>query len=215
MRTHSSLLLAALPLLAQGIKMPAEQTDRSVAMVLTGRTANQVANAGVAVAIRQDGVLLTPYHLLKEARVAQVRLKNGEAFDRVQLLGVDERRDVAAIRITATLSVLPPAKEGSAGDKVTLVSLAEPPQWAESEGSISGYSMADQVPGAGQGYRLIRFTATGLPLIFNGGVLLDGHAGVLGLASTISLAMPLDSVLEPCGGLLFLPYPVSRPQSPR
>lgn len=199
--------LGAVSLLAQGVSpgtqralSPAEvaaRADSSLAVVLAGKSANQPAVAGVAVAIRPNGVLLTAYHLLKDARAVQVRLNNGETFDRVQLLGVDARRDIAAIRITATLSVLPtggPA-ESAAGDKVTLVSLGVPPQWTPAEGSLSGYSMADEVPGAGQGYRVIRFQATGLPLIFNGGVLLDSQARVLGLASTISLAVPVDSVM--------------------
>jgi serine protease Do len=51
--------------------------------------------------VRPGGVLLTSYHALKNAREVQVRLKSGETFDHAVLLGVDERRDVAAIRISA------------------------------------------------------------------------------------------------------------------
>lgn len=81
----------------------------SVALVLAGRGPGQPANSlGAAVVVRPNGILLTAYHVIKDAYSLQVRFKSGEVFDQVQLLGVDTRRDVAAIRITAAaLPVLP------------------------------------------------------------------------------------------------------------
>src|ERR1039458_1193654 len=68
---------------------------------------------------RSDGVLLTSYHALKNAREVQVRLKSGETFDRAVLMGVDERRDVAAVRISeigwCPPDLLPRAKERQRG----------------------------------------------------------------------------------------------------
>lgn len=58
--------------------------------------------------MRPNGVILTAYHAIKDARELQVRLHTGDVYDRGVLLGVDERRDVAALKISAgSLPALP------------------------------------------------------------------------------------------------------------
>jgi S1-C subfamily serine protease len=182
----------------------AEKADASLALVLAARTAGSTASAvGAAVAVRPNGVLLTSYRFIKDARALQVRLKSGEVFDRVQLLGVDQRRDVAAIKITGTLEVVPVANvpQSAAGDAVVLVSLGARPQWSVSEGAVAAYLMADEVPGAGKGYRVIRFMAPA-GLGSGAGILLDSRADLLGLVvgpyaagADGNLAVPIESVL--------------------
>ncbi len=169
-------------------------SDAPLAMVLVGRGPNQIGEAGVAIAIRANGVLLTSYRLIKDARVMQVRLKSGEVFDRVQLLGTDARRDIAAIRITGSLSVLPvaTASQSAAGDAIRVISLSPAGEWSQADGSIAGYSMADEIPGAGQGYHVVRLTAaagTGAS-----GVVLDAQGNLLGLMTGPNFAVPADSV---------------------
>jgi S1-C subfamily serine protease len=186
----------------------AENAGPSMAIVLAGRNANQTAAIGVAIAVRPNGVLLTPYHIIKDARFLQVRLKTGEVFDQVQLLGVDARRDVAAIKVTGTLAALPvrTAAEMRAGAAVSLVSILSNPKTASgdflvSAGSVAGYRMADEVAGAGSGFRLIQLTAP-VPVGSSGGVLLDSVGNALGLITgsqtngqTSDFAVPIDSVL--------------------
>jgi S1-C subfamily serine protease len=176
----------------------------SLAVVLAGRNSNQVPSAvGVAIAIRSSGVLLTPYHLIKDARSLQVRIKTGEVFDQVQLLGVDTRRDVAAIKVTGTLAALPvrTAAEMRAGAAVVVVSSVASPQLSVSAGLVAAYRMADEVAGAGSGYRLIQLTAP-VAVGSSGGVLLDSGGNALGLivgsqtnGPTTDFAVPIDSVL--------------------
>ena len=138
----------------------------SVALVLAGRAPGQVASTlGAAVVVHSNGILLTAYHVVKDAYSLQVRFKTGEVFDQVQLLGVDTRRDIAAIRISAAaLPVLPIAiaAQAKAGDPVAVVSHPSSLQWSASAGIVSAYRLADEVPGAGTGYRLIQFTAPDL-----------------------------------------------------
>ncbi len=177
----------------------------SVALVLAGRAPGQIANSlGAAVVVHRGGVLLTAYHLVKNAYSLQVRFKTGEVFDQVQLLGVDTRRDVAAIRISAAaLPVLPIAIAAQArpGDAVTVVSHPASLQWSASTGVVSAYRLADEVPGAGSGYRLIQFTAPASPGS-SGGVLIDSRGNALGLivgslpgGQNLNFAVPIDSVL--------------------
>jgi hypothetical protein len=148
--------------------------------------------------------LLTAYHLVKNASAVQVRFKTGEIFDDVQLLGVDERRDAAAIRITASgLPVLAVASADQAkpGDNVTVLSNAAALPWSASTGIVAAYRLADDIPGAGRGYRMFQFTAPASPGS-SGGVLIDSRGRALGLivkslsaAQNVNFAVPIESIL--------------------
>ena len=205
-----TLLLVALSVSAQSAPAPAPQTpaqiiDRvspAVAVVLAGREGSGTS-LGSAVVVRQDGVLLTAYHVLKDAHRAQVRFKNGEIYDKVELLAYDERRDVAALRVfAANLPVLPTvaADETRPGDTVYAVSNAGALPWTASSGVVSALRLADEVPGAGSGYRLIQFTAPVSPGS-SGGVLVDAQARLLGIivgsttGQNLNFAVPIESVL--------------------
>jgi hypothetical protein len=177
----------------------------SVALVLAGRAPGQVANSlGAAVVVHPNGILLTAYHVVKDAYSLQVRFKTGEVFDQVQLLGVDTRRDIAAIRISAAaLPVLPIAiaAQAKAGDAVAVVSHPSSLEWSASAGIVAAYRLADEVPGAGTGYRLIQFTAPASSGS-SGGVLIDSRGNALGLVvgsltagQNLNFAVPIDSVL--------------------
>ena len=86
------LLLLLAPLLAQP---PAQLTPEqviekampSVGLVLVGQTeGDTLSSVGSAVVIRENGILLTAYHVVKNAYSLQIRFKNGETFDDVKLL---------------------------------------------------------------------------------------------------------------------------------
>lgn len=181
-----------------------ERASSSVAIVLAAKSGSDPTAIGSAVVVRDGGVLLTVYHLVKDAQAVQVRFSSGETFDEVQLLGVDRRRDVAAIRITATaLPVLPVASAGAtrAGDPVCVVSHAAGLPWSASTGIVSAFRLADEIPGAGTGYRLLQFSASVSPGS-SGGVVLDDRARALGLivgslsgGQNLNFAVPLESVL--------------------
>src|SRR5438445_9102289 len=59
---------------------------------------------GAGVIVRADGLVLTAYHLVKGARIIQVRLRNGETFDRAKLVATDERRNLALLSTAAAFS---------------------------------------------------------------------------------------------------------------
>ncbi|MFQ5695387.1 MAG: S1C family serine protease, partial [Terriglobia bacterium] len=174
-----------------------------VALVLVGEGQGRLARSGSALVVREDGVLLTAYHLIKGARRVQVRLHNGETYDQVQLVGVDERRDVAALRILASgLKVLPVAgaDEVKVGDAVFVISNPVLLGWTASNGILSGARLADDIPGAGKGYRLLQFTAPVSPGS-SGGALVDAKGRALGIivgaapGQNNNFAVPLESVV--------------------
>lgn len=180
----------------------ASRSMSSVVTILTGTGSGVTEKLGTGIVIRADGVILTAYHVIKDANQVQVRLKNGEIFDKVDLLGFDERRDVAAIRIQA--ANLSPAEifieEPAAGQKIFVVSNPRALTWSVSDGVVSGVRMADEVQGAGRGFRVIQFSAP-VSAGSSGGLLIDENGRALGLVvstlasgQNLNFAIPLSSV---------------------
>lgn len=193
-----------------------ERISPSVALILVG-DGDKVQRQATGLIVQPSGVLLTAYHVVKDAHAVQVQFKNGETFDRVELVAFDERRDVAALRITGSgLRTLPVASlaDVRAGQEVYVISQAGGLSWTASSGILSGVRMADEVPGAGHGYRLLQFTAPISPGS-SGGVLSDAQGRALGLivgtvsgGQNLNFAVPLESVLglaQGTGGTAFVP----------
>jgi S1-C subfamily serine protease len=174
----------------------------SVVVILAGSGSVPVA-LGSGVIVRADGIIMTAYHLIKDQAAVQVRLKNGETYDRVVVLGIDQRRDVVALRIPAgnlpTLTRAP--MEGvRPGASVYTVSNPAGLEWTASSGILSATRQADDVPGAGAGYRLLQFTAS-VTNGSSGGALADSQARLLGIVvgtmggQNLNFAVPVESVL--------------------
>lgn len=180
----------------------AARVKPSVALVLAGEGAGRLSATASAVCVNPNGILLTAYHVVKNAREVQVRLPSGEIYDNVQLLATDTRRDVAAIRIPAAgLSVLPVAQESDykVGETVYVVSNPGGLAWSASRGILSAVRMANEIPGAGQGFHLLQFTAPVSPGS-SGGILVDDQGRALGLVTgslqgqNLNFAVPLINV---------------------
>jgi S1-C subfamily serine protease len=173
--------------------------DSVVTILLTADGQTQAVGSGLVV--RGDGLILTAYHLVKGAPGVAVRLRNGETFDRAELVATDERRNVALLRIAA--AGLYPAtsgalEEGLVGGRVWLI-------WSgagdsTTGGVLSAVSLADEIQGAGTGYRVLRFNASVAPTA-TGGVVVDERGRPLGIltaqpqAREQNYAVPLSSVV--------------------
>ena len=178
-------------------------------LILSGEGAGRLSSIATGVIVRSDGVILTAYHAIKDARELQVRLHNGDVYDQVVLIGSDERRDVAALRISARdLPTLPvgPGREFKPGEAVFVVSNSNGLGWSASKGIFAASRLADEVPGAGQGYRLLQFTA---PVSHgaSGGPLVDSRGTLVGIITSgvssrsrevqsgAGFAVPIESVI--------------------
>lgn len=180
-----------------------ERVSPSVVLILVGRGGEQASAIGSGVIVKPEGILLTALHLVKGADTVQVRLKNGEIYDRVELIGTDERRDIAALHITASglpaISFLG-TSETKPGQTVMVVSNPMGLAWSASSGVLSAQRLADEIPAAGTGYRLLQFTAPVSPGS-SGGLLVDEEGRALGIVigsrggQNLNFAVPLESVL--------------------
>jgi hypothetical protein len=170
-------------------------------IILAGEGAGRLHAIGTGVLISPDGVLLTALHTIKNAAEVQVRLETGEVFDNVQLLGSDERRDVAALKIQAgALPVLTPGDSArlKQGDPVYAISNSDGLTWSATEGIFSAMRPADEIPGAGSGFRMLQFTAPVAPGS-SGGALMDRSGALIGIITkgmrSAAFAVPIESVL--------------------
>lgn len=178
-----------------------ERTKAATVIILAGEGTGRLHSIATGVIISKDGVLLTAFHAVKGAAEVQVRMANGEVFDRVELLGYDERRDVAALKISA--GALPALSSGgpvslAQGDPVYAVTNAGGLAWSATEGILSAIRPADEVPGAGSGFRLLQFSAPVAPGS-SGGALVDRSGALIGIITSAKgsagFAIPIENVL--------------------
>jgi len=209
MKALIALLLSALPctLIAQQSSSTPdsraifEHTKAATVVVLAGEGAGRLQSIATGVVISKDGVILTALHAIKGAAEVQVRMASGDVFDHVELLGIDERRDVAALKISAgglTALTAGSSTTLAQGDPVYAVTNANGLTWSATEGIISAIRPADEVQGAGSGYRLVQFTAPVAPGA-SGGALVDRNGALIGIitskAGVAAFAIPIENVL--------------------
>lgn len=128
-RTFRGLLFAILCLCSSSTlysqEIPASEIFKhagpSVVLIQTYDNAGNVAGAGSGFVIASDGRILTNFHVIAHTKRATVRLANDDACDKVYVLGVDKRKDIAFLKIDAVNLV--PLKLGNSsttqiGDKV-------------------------------------------------------------------------------------------------
>jgi hypothetical protein len=177
-----------------------ERAKASSVIVLAGEGSGRLHSIATGVIVSKDGVILTALHAVKGALEVQVRLADGDVFDRVELLGTDERRDIAALKISAGgLPALQPSSAAPAmGDPVYAVTNADGLTWSATEGIVSAVRPASEVPGAGSGFHLMQFTAPVAPGS-SGGALVDRAGALIGIITrgqgNIAFAVPIESVM--------------------
>lgn len=177
-------------------------TDAAVDSVVTVLLAadGQAQPVGSGLVVRSDGYILTTYSLVRDAREIQIKLRNGEVYDKAEVVATDERRNIAVIRINAAgLRVIPNGapEETQVGSRVAVLANPAGQMLVKSDLQLNSVQMADSVPGAGKGYRILQFEAiTGNT---TGGLVLDERGRTLGIVTTTpdikgqGIAVPLSS----------------------
>ena len=184
-----------------------QKAEQSVAFILSGDGTGRVLIATIGAIIREDGIILVPYHHVKGDGDVQVRLRNGEIFDQVELVGVDERRDIAALRIPVrglpALAIAPLAA-ADPGEHVRVLSADRTMAWSLSDGVLCPIRMVPDsfamgILGAGQGFQVVQFAAR-LPRDWMNGALVNSQGQLLGLLTytdnvpEVEWAVPAESV---------------------
>jgi hypothetical protein len=165
-----------------------EHAKAATVIILAGEGAGRLHSIATGVVISKSGIILTALHAVKGAAEVQVRMPN-------------ERRDVAAIKISAgDLTLLAPGSAANLaqGTPVFAVSNADGLSWSATSGIISAIRPADEIPGAGSGFRLLQFNAPIAPGASGGG-LINSSGELIGIITSskgsAAFAVPIDSVL--------------------
>jgi S1-C subfamily serine protease len=201
--TLSALLLSAM-VHAQAPPAPVQERAASdiyksagpaVVLIETYGDDGKVSGAGSGFLVSADGRILTNFHVIQHTKRATVRLANEDAYDSVDVLDVDKRKDIALLKIKAVnLSYLKLGHSAAVqvGDK--LYTLGTPLgvfQNTLSEGLLSGIRQMD-------GYKMFQLSA---PVSHgsSGGPVFNAQGEVIGIVdATISegqnlnFAIPID-----------------------
>ncbi len=171
----------------------AERVTQAVVLIDV-RTASDTRQ-GSGFLIDPSGIILTNYHVIRDARVARVKLASGDVYDHVSILAQDERRDIAVIRIAAfEMPTLPLGNSDSVriGTPVVLVGSPLGLDNTVSTGIVSGRR---QEP---EGFQLLQITAPASPGS-SGGAVLSAEGDVVGIAvsqlpsgQNLNFAVPIN-----------------------
>jgi trypsin-like peptidase len=155
----------------------------------------KVAKTGSGFLVSSDGKLLTNYHVIAHSKQATVRLANGDAYDTVEVLSVDRRKDIAFLKIQAVdLLYLSLGRSGIVEIGDAIYSVSNPLgalQNTLSQGLVSGKRDMD-------GYRVLQVSA---PISHgsSGGPIFNTAAEVVGIAAftiesgqNLNFAIPID-----------------------
>lgn len=165
------------------------------AVVLVDVTTGSDSRQGSGFLVDSSGRILTNEHVIRGARSIRVKLASGDVYDAVDILAVDDRRDIAVIRVAGfNLPALPLGDSDSVriGSPVILVGS---PLGLENTVTTGIISARRQEP---EGFRLFQVSAPA-SRGSSGGPVLSMSGKVLGIASSqmqagqnLNFAVPIN-----------------------
>lgn len=178
---------------------PANLEELSVmataAVVLIDVDVGKKSRQGSGFVVTQDGLILTNYHVIRDATNATVRLASGDVYDRVSIMATDERRDLAVLKVSGfSLPTLALGNSDSVHVGTEVVAIGSPMglENTVSTGIVSGRRTEPR------GFKLIQISApasTGS----SGGPVLNREGRVIGIAASqfrsgqnLNFAVPIN-----------------------
>ncbi len=146
-------------------------------VAIQGESASGESVIGSGFVVAANGTIVTCLHLIRNLRKASVRLQNGDVYDSIRVKAVDERRDLAVIKVGGF--GLPVARMGDSGglavgQAVVLIGSPSGLQGSVTSGIISAVrDMPD-------GFKVIQTDAAANPGS-SGGPLVNAESEVVGV----------------------------------
>ena len=78
-----------------------KKTVNSLVLIEVYDEKNQIMAEGSGFIVSADGKIVTNYHVIEHSKKATVKLANGDAYDTVNVIDIDKRKDIALIKIRA------------------------------------------------------------------------------------------------------------------
>jgi hypothetical protein len=137
-----------------------------------------VTSIGSGFVTDASGVIVTNFHVISGAISLLVKMKDGEIYDRVDVLDYDERRDIAVLKIRAfkplpTLALA--TRDIEPGEEAVAIGNPQGLEHTVSTGIVSAFRQAD-------GYRLMQISVPISPGS-SGGPLFSMDGTVIGITS--------------------------------
>ncbi len=212
-----TIALAASPshaVQAKTYTVPELTKTMSPAVVFIGNvdSGGQVTVIGSGFVVDAGGLIVTNYHVIAGAHGLQIKMKDGEIYDPVEVLDYDTRRDIAVLKIRPfkklpTLALSESAPE--VGEDAVAIGNPQGLEHTVSVGVVSAYRQAE-------GYRLIQISVPISPGS-SGGPLFNKKGEVIGITSAgvvaegaqnLNFAVPIDYA-RPLIGSGSAPLPIA------
>ena len=169
---------------------------RATVTIIALDAAGDTLSRGSGVIIREDGIVVTNWHVMAGASRAKVRLASGEVIDRVMYLEGDSTADLALLRIATlgapTAPTTPTIPEP--GARVTVIGAPLGLSHSVSDGVVSATRLSD-------GKTVVQLTAAISPGS-SGGPVFDGQGRVFAIVTSsieagqaLNFAMPIRYAL--------------------
>jgi hypothetical protein len=171
-----------------------KRVSPTVVLIEAVDSKGEATKLGSGFLVGSDGRILTNFHVIAHSKEATVRLANGDAYDDVEVLSVDKRKDIALIKIKALeLPSVMLGRSSSVQIGSTIYSIGNPLglQNTFSQGLISGVRQFD-------GYQYFQISAaispgsSGGPVIANDGAVIGIAVGSFKGGQNLNLAIPID-----------------------
>jgi hypothetical protein len=154
-------------------------TAPAVVFIGNADAKGDVKSIGSGFVADPSGIIVTNFHVIRGASSLQVKMKDGEIYDRVEVLDYDQRRDIAVLKIRAfkTLpSLTLSEKEIDTGEEAVAIGNPQGLEHTVSTGVISAFRQAE-------GYRLMQISVPISPGS-SGGPLFSMDGKVIGITSS-------------------------------
>ena len=155
------------------------------------------AGHGSGVIVDPSGVVVTNLHVIQGATKVELSLHNGDIYDDVTVVDLDERRDLVLLKIKAfniSYATFGDSDEIEVGEDVVLVGSPQGLDLTVSEGVISA------IRESGRGYRLIQTSAPASPGSSGGGMF-NNYGELIGIVTAqritgqnLNFAVPVNYV---------------------
>lgn len=159
-------------------------------------------STGSGVIVRDNGVIVTNYHVIHGGDAMMVKLKNGDVYDDVSVVDYNERFDIAVIKVKAfklKAAALGDSDTVRVGEEVVAIGNPLGLEHTVSRGIVS------QLRDSGEGYKFIQIDA---PISHgsSGGALFNKKSEVIGITSAgieegqnLNFALPINYVIPYIG----------------
>lgn len=170
-------------------------SEATEAVVLIEASTPSGSSQGSGFFVDAKGLILTNHHVIRDARSVQVRVASGDVYDRVSILAVDERRDIAVLQIPGfDLPTLPLGNSDSVRVGSEVIAIGSPLglENTVSTGIISGRR---QEP---EGYQVLQISApasqgsSGGPVMSRQGLVVGIAVSQMRDGQNLNFALPIN-----------------------